>query len=100
VQVGSEGFEIVKLGTDMGIKMDPVAIGMEDAGLECAEQAPTARDGQDHAAEFTQDLLPCFERDAFAATKVVEDGTQTFVMVWGQSQRLRGGINEPTEENF
>jgi hypothetical protein len=45
-------------------------------------------------------LLPCLEGDAFAATKVVEDGTQTFVTVWGQRQGLRGGIDEPTEENF
>jgi hypothetical protein len=44
VQVGSKGFEIIKLGTDMGIKADTVAIGMKDAGLEGAEKAPTARD--------------------------------------------------------
>ena len=100
MQVGREGFEIIELGTDMGIKADTVAIGMKDAGLEGAEKAPTARDCQDHAAEFTQDLLPCLEGDAFAATKVVEDSTQTFVTVWGQSQRLRGGIDEPTKENF
>jgi hypothetical protein len=73
---------------------------MKDAGLEGDEKAPTARDRQDHAGEFTQDLLPGLERDAFAAAKVIKNGTQTFVMVWGQRQGLRGGIDEATDENF
>jgi hypothetical protein len=38
VEVGSEGFEIIKLGTDMGILDEhTVPIGMEDAGLKGAE---------------------------------------------------------------
>jgi hypothetical protein len=84
----------------MGIKADTVAIRMEDAGLEGAEKATTTRDRQDHAAEFAQDLLPGLERDAFAAAKVVENGTQTLVAVWRQLQGLLGSIDKPTEENF
>ena len=53
VEVGSEGLEIVELGADMGIKMDTVAIRMENAGLEGAEQATATWDRQHHAAEFT-----------------------------------------------
>jgi hypothetical protein len=85
---------------DMGIKTDMVAIGVKFPGLKGAEKATTAWDRQDHAAEFTQDLLPGLEGDAFAAAKVIKNGTQTFVTVWGQRQGLRGGINEPTKENF
>jgi hypothetical protein len=80
--------------------MDTVAIGMEDAGLEGAEKATTARDHQDHAAEFAQDLVPGLEGDAFVAAKVIENGTQTFVTVWRQLQGLLGGIDKPAEENF
>jgi hypothetical protein len=53
VEVGSEGFEIIELGTDMGIDAHTVPIGMEDAGLKGAEKATTTRDSQHHAAEFT-----------------------------------------------
>jgi hypothetical protein len=45
-------------------------------------------------------LLPGLEGDVLAATKVVEDGTQTFVTVGRQLQGLLGGIDEPAEENF
>jgi hypothetical protein len=50
----------------MGIKMDTVAIGMEDASLERAEKATTVWDCQDHAAEFAQDLLPGIEGSILA----------------------------------
>jgi hypothetical protein len=73
---------------------------MEDAGLEGAEKATTTRDCQDHAAEFAQDLLPGLKGNAFAAAKVVENGTQTFVTVRRQFQGLLGGIDKPAEENF
>jgi hypothetical protein len=72
----------------MGIKMDTVAIGMEDVCFEGAEKATTVRDCQDHAAEFAHDLLPGIEGDVFAVAKVVKNGTQTFVTVWRQLQGL------------
>jgi hypothetical protein len=59
---------------------------MEDAGLEGAEKAPTAQDRQDHAAEFTQDLLLGLEGGAFAAAKVIEhrlaSRIQQFTTLW------------------
>jgi hypothetical protein len=98
VEVGSEDFEIIKLGTDMGIDAHTVvSIGMEDAGLKSAEQATTARDSQHHAAEFSQDLLPGFEGDAFSTPKVIKDGTQTLVAVRRQLQSLLNGIDEPAK---
>ena len=52
MQVGGKGLEIIKLGADMGIDADAVAIRMTDAGLQGAEKTTTTRDSQDHAAEF------------------------------------------------
>jgi hypothetical protein len=73
---------------------------MEYASLEGAEKAPTAGDSQDHAAQFAKNLLPGLKGDAFAAAKVVENGTQTDVAMGRQLQGLLGGIDEPTEEDF
>jgi hypothetical protein len=54
VEVGSESFEIIQLGTYMGINAYMVSIGMENACLKSAEEkATTARNSQHHAAEFS-----------------------------------------------
>jgi hypothetical protein len=73
---------------------------MEDASLEGAEQATTARNCQYHAAELTEELLPGLKRDTFATAKISKDGTEAGIAVWGQFQGLFDSVNEPAKEHF
>ncbi|MCK7461553.1 MAG: hypothetical protein MZU84_05570 [Sphingobacterium sp.] len=96
----SKGFEVVQLGTDVRIDADPMAIRMADTGLESAEKAATTGDGKDHAAEFTQNLLPSFERNPFPVTKIIEDGLETCVAMRGKFQSLGNRVDEPPEQDL
>jgi hypothetical protein len=52
VEVSGQGFKVVELSTDMGIKANTVVVGMADPRLQSAKQTTATGDGQDHAAEF------------------------------------------------
>jgi hypothetical protein len=70
VQVTRERLEIIELSSNMPVNANTVAVRMSDASLQGAEKATAARDGEDHAAQFAQNFLPCFQRDTFGTTEV------------------------------
>ena len=64
------------------------------------EHATSARDGEDHAAQFAQKAVPHFDRDSRAAPHFGKEFEQAKLAVRGQLNGLANGIDEPAEDNF
>ena len=64
------------------------------------EHAASARDGEDHAAQFPQKAVPHFDRDSRTASHFGKDFEQAKLAVRGQLNGLANGIDEPAEDNF
>jgi hypothetical protein len=84
---------------DLGSQAEsvPVAVGVAEGVLECAEQTPTSWDGKGHGTEFSQELVPrCCLDMGLARADQVEQSSETVDAVRGQLDGAGNSINQPT----
>ena len=55
------------------IESDAVFVGVLETRLKGAEETTSARDCQDHTAQFAQGFVPIFDGNTAAALEVFED---------------------------
>jgi len=63
--VRNEGFEVIKLGVHMTVKVHTMAVSIAEVSLENTEQTTSAGNGNNHAAQLTEDLMPLGDRNAW-----------------------------------
>jgi hypothetical protein len=81
MEVNSKGLKVVKLCSDVAINTDAVTVRVANTRLQSTEQAVATGDGEDHAAEFAEDLLPSPEGDMLGTPECIKDGAEAFVAV-------------------
>jgi len=75
------------------------SIMVAESCLECAEQAVATLNGEDHAAEFTKELMPPCHGDTFAtAWDACQEGVQAFGMMEWQCKGHCHCVNVPSED--
>ena len=71
-KIPGQVLQVIKVITDMGCNAYPGLVRMCEAMLECTEETSATGYGQDHRAEFANELLPLFETCALLAPEEVK----------------------------
>jgi hypothetical protein len=93
--------EVVQKGVHVGSDADALALFVAERFLQQAEEATKAWDGQDHAAQFPQELLPAFGGDAgFAVRELREDVHESLEAAWRQFDGVADTVKNPTKNRL
>jgi len=95
-----KGPEVLELVVDLGGESDAAAVAMTKGKLEVREQATAPGDGEDHAAQFTQQAVPNLEGYTFAPSHVAKDFQEPRLTVGWQLDCFPNGVDEPPQDNF
>ena len=68
--------------------------------LQHAKETATARDTNDHAAKFPKDFVPFPEWHRAALVKILEDGSEPFLTMWGEFNGACNSVDEPSQDGF
>jgi hypothetical protein len=94
------GPEVVKGGLSVGIKADATTVNVLEGVLEVGEEAATSWEGDLHAAELAQKLVPGFEWEAGTAANFGKDGEKAFLAMGWELQGHADGIKVPAKEGL
>ena len=90
--------EVVQKGVHMGSDADALALFVAERFLQKAEEAPQAWDGQYHAAQFPQELLPASGGDAgLAVRELREDVPESLETAGWQFDGMADTVKNPTK---
>ena len=95
--VGGNGPEIIEGGLDVVVEADATFGDVAEGELEVREQAPAAREGNCHAAEFTEESVPRLDGDAVVAADLGEDCQEAVVAMWGEFEGHAHGVEVPAQ---
>ena len=72
-----------------------IFFGVFESGLQSAEETSPARDGQDHASQLSQGLVPVFDGYSVAVLEVVEYFQETKSSMLRELDGFGDGVNNP-----
>ena len=94
--------KIVQKVVDVLVKPDPVLVVFVPEGfLQRAEQPASPRNGRDHGAELSQDLVPLLDGDAaLIGVDAAEDFVEAGDAVRGQFDGAQDRVDDPPKDDF
>jgi hypothetical protein len=99
-QIECEVVKIRKSVLHQSVKTDAVLVRLRETGLEGAEEAAPPGDGEYHAAQFAQRLVPVFGRYPPSLLQAFQNFQEAQAAVFGQFDGLCDSVDNPTQENF
>lgn len=92
--------EILEGVVDSLREVNPI-VGALEGKLEGAEETPSTREGNGHAAEFTKQFVPFFTRSPFLGPRNGSENLGESVdAVLGELDSHGDCINQPAQDNF
>lgn len=101
VQFQRQGGEVVELVADRSGDADAVVgFVLLESRLESREETPRARNGQSHAAQFPDHLVPSVRRDSVMASEFNKDIVESLGSVLGQLDCAANSVEEPAQHGL